>query len=461
MTESGLFAGWSAEPDGRSRSETAHKQKDQERSMGNRPEQDEEQDLDVASSGEPDASNASAQEDAAYEQVVVQDPEVRAQIRAMRSAATERTSWKDAYQEHVASQEPEQFDARAYLGRPLVQFGVFGVVGLVGFMVWGATEPSRQVPPFRPMPPPFPRVAIEDVPPLSEEDAQRLLDRVHWRSERDAAARRDVRVEGQTFGVPTSSSTQARRRIVLKPGMVIDPERGVVYELPAPQPVVPSATNEARSLSDEGAKAAGSAARKHAVLSATALYEPGGFVSVPWAALTQERRDAALPVGVRIPVVLEIGFHAGAGADVLARVARDVRIRGRVPVQSGDLLRGRGRTDGRRVYIDFEQAIVAGRAHRLRGFAVQGELPGIALAYQGPKPSDDVANGAASGALDAMGELASVLVGSSVVGRVLEGAARGAVSPLQARLASRPEARVVLPAGTQFEVVVLNASGRP
>ncbi len=394
----------------------------------------------------PSSSDSEAVDEPAKHGLVIRDPELRDRLSApINRASSGDTSRPESDITAVAAEDVQpESDWRAVIGSSWAQVGALSLLGVVCLWVWpvDSVEHSKAMDDGIPR---FPRLEVEGVPPLSEDEARQLLDRVHRRTE---AARR---LAAQSDASASSLSTDGPPVMKMQPGTLIDPEMRRVV----------SAAGQGRShirsteLTDRHRDAA-DASRVHGSAEA-AFYEPGGFIAVPWA--TRRRVSASfadVPMGQRVAAQLEFGVSSAGPHLVIARVLRPVVAGRQVALPRGTLLRGRCRWDGERAHLELTTAQLKGRTVRMHGVAVQDRQLGIAVTHGASSISKRLVKGAGRGTLEAASDVASTLLSTTLTGRVLDGALRGVRSEAGGDLTPLRTERSHVPEGTRFEVLILD-----
>lgn len=179
-------------------------------------------------------------------------------------------------------------------------------------------------------------------------------------------------------------------------------------------------------------------------------FSPGGMVAVEGASEQEKPNRLPLGVGERLFAKLEVGVSSSHRAAVLARLTRAVEVGGRVVAPVGAIVKGRFRSDGRRVFVDFTELLFSTGRVRFEGYAIEGRVPGLVAVVHESRGRD----GAAAVAREAVGVARDVVrsvTGGSVAGRLADGVADGVSNEAQST-----DRGVVLevPAGRRFEIVV-------
>ena len=319
------------------------------------------------------------------------------------------------------------------------QFGALLVVGAAIFWGWPSEDVGHALP-LEDAVPEFPRLEVEGVPPLTEAEARQFLDRVQRRAERAA------RQETATRPAGVGGAPAAQR---MRPGTLFDPEARRFVE------VEPEKKAALQNVIMVDADREASKASTTQVFAAAVFYEPGGFIAVPWAMHRRSEASGSTLTGSRVVARLEYGLSSTGPDLAVARIVQAVLVDGQPVFPKGGLLRGHCRWDADRAYIEFTRVRLKGRTLRIHGVAVQNGRLGIATKRRGPTVSERVARGAGRGALDAAGDIASTLLSTTVGGRLLDGAIRGARSEVDDELMPNGRRTSYIPAGTRFQVLIL------
>ena len=287
--------------------------------------------------------------------------------------------------------------------------------------------------------PEFPRLEVEGVPPLTEAEARQFLDRVQRRAERAARQETATRPEG-VGGAPAAQR--------MRPGTLFDPEARRFVD------AAPEKKAASRNVVMADADRETSQVSTTQVSAAPAFYEPGGFIAVPWAMRRRSKTSGSL-LGRRLVARLEYGLSSTDPELAVARIVQTVLVEGQPAFAKGGLLRGHCRWNADRAYIEFTRVRLKDRTLRIHGIPVQNGQLGIATKRRGPTVSERIARGAGRGALDAAGDIASTLLSTTVGGRLLDGAIRGARSEVDDELMPNGRRTSYIPAGTRFQVLIL------
>ena len=183
------------------------------------------------------------------------------------------------------------------------------------------------------------------------------------------------------------------------------------------------------------------------------FYGPGGTLEGP-----QEKASdmAALPIGTRIAVVLDVGTSTAHRGAVMGRVIQDVvSPQGQLVLGAGAFLKGRasGDFEAGRMFVDFDQAVVSGKTLRLQGYAIAHDEPGVAASRREITPQERQKASLADGVLETAKDVAG-RVGEGVASALTRNVAHRSISQMQKDMTSQPSYVLSLPAGARFEVLV-------
>lgn len=328
-----------------------------------------------------------------------------------------------------------------------LQFGLLCVAGALAVLfLFGVDEPSEpRVPQLDPVPT-FPKLEIEGAPRVTEEDIARRLRMLPEKEPKD-----DVLSVDEVIAEDVPDEVKRRK---LKAIAARGRQRALAAAGHREGPVASLAVESRGDGSVDRGEGRTAAARNYA-----GWFKPGGTIKIE--GLEEETEAQRLPLGVgdRMHAKLEVGISSGHSAPVLARLAKDVVSEGRIVAPKGAMLKGRFRADGRRIYVSFDQLILR-RGERLRfeGYAVDKKVPGL-LATRREIEGGDAGAGVLRESVDVAKEVVGSLASGSIVGRVAQGVAEGALPDVPEGQVENLGFILEVTAGKRFEIVVTGGEG--
>lgn len=338
-------------------------------------------------------------------------------------------------------------DRRSLLDRvrqsPLLQLLLLSALGIgVLAYLFSADEREKTVPELAPVPT-FPKLDIEGAPRVTEKEIAR---RMRMAELRDAEARAEDKREVSFSDLKTDEEKRSYLKAVAAAGrkQVLGTAEG---DLLLQERRVRSRASD-NDEDDPGVDELPRVPKREVFR----WYIPGGTVKIEGA--NEEKEEQRLPLGVgdRLSAKLEVGISSGHGAPVLARLSKDVESGGRVVAPKGAMLKGHFRADALRIYVTFEELILAG-GDRLffEGYAVDRKVPGL-LATRREVEGGEPGKVVLEETVDVAKEVVRSVTGGTIVGRVTDGVAEGVLPDRQ----TPEQAGFILevPAGKRFEIVV-------
>lgn len=322
-----------------------------------------------------------------------------------------------------------------------LQFGLLCVAGALAVVFLFGDEPSESAGPRFDPAPTFPKLEIEGAPRVTEEDIARRLRMLPEKEQKS-----DVLSVDEVIAEDVPDEVKRRK---LKAIAARGRERALAAAGHREGAVASLAVESRGDGSVEGPEGRTPAARNYA-----GWFKPGGTIKIE--GLEEETEAQRLPLGVgdRMRAKLEVGISSGHSAPVLARLTKDVMSEGRIVAPKGAMLKGRFRADGLRIYVSFDQLILR-RGERLRfeGYAVDKKVPGL-LATRREIEGGDSGAGVLRESVDVAKDVVGSLASGSIVGRVAQGVAEGALPKVPEGNVETPGFILEVAAGKRFEIVV-------
>lgn len=324
----------------------------------------------------------------------------------------------------------------------VVQLVLLSILGmLVLALLFGPGEPADPTPFETDPPATFPKIEIDGAPPVTEEEIARRL-RMPATTEETQAAETGLKEEAE--------DPDAAKRAELKAMAALGRKKVGIEGPPEKRRLAAGGRR-----SDELVARAVTVRGEQSGVLRSAWFTPGGTVKIEG---IEEKEPPRLPLGVgdRLFAKLEVGISSGHSAPVLARLRKDVRAAGRLVAPKGSMLKGRFRSDSFRIYVTFDELILAsGKRLRFAGYAVDQKVPGLVATRREVDPED--AGGAVlEETVDVAKDVALSVASGSIVGRVARGVADGAVPEQEKR--GKSGFILEVPAGKRFEVVVTSGA---
>jgi hypothetical protein len=185
-----------------------------------------------------------------------------------------------------------------------------------------------------------------------------------------------------------------------------------------------------------------------------ALFQPGGIVQDD----TQRNEGGGrprlrLPVGARIPAILDVGVSSARHGAVIARTSAEMVTTDGRKIAVGTVITGKSSSGHDRIYADFRKVIIEGEAFAIRAVATAGKQLGLPATETGVPLEDRTGARAGQGALGALRGAVSAIGGPLASG--LSGAAGGVMDEAQRELQVDRTVVLAVPAGMAFELVVV------